>query len=272
MFDSPTRWRLVMEYDGADFVGWQVQPEGRSVQGVLEEALEGLFVEPIRAYASGRTDAGVHAVEQVVGFDAQVDRSPREVRDGLNALLPEDVAVVCAEVAEPGFDPRRWVVAKRYRYTWLDRASRSPLRRNRAWHVRGSLDAEAMDAAARLLGGRHDFSSFRAAGCGAAHPVRLVKDIAVVRRDDEVHLGVVGHGFLRHMVRIIAGTLLEVGQGRHPSGWVGEVLAARDRSAAGRTAPPHGLTLVSVSYGTGPPAYGDGSPEVTPAGTAGAGS
>jgi len=254
MSDPPTRWRLVLEYDGSGFVGWQVQPEGRSVQGVLEAALEGLFLEPIRAYPSGRTDAGVHAVAQVVAFDARVDRSPREVRDALNAVLPEDVAVVHAERAEPDFDPRRWVEAKRYRYTWLERAARSPLRRGRAWHVRGPLDVEAMDEGARLLVGRHDFSSFRAAGCTAAHPVRLVKDIAVVRRGDEVHLDVDGHGFLRHMVRIIAGTLLDVGRGRHPSAWVGEVLDARDRSAAGKTAPAHGLTLLSVSYRNGAPA------------------
>jgi tRNA pseudouridine38-40 synthase len=252
---SPTRWRLVMEYDGADFLGWQVQPGGRTVQGVLEEALEQLFLEPVRAYPSGRTDAGVHAIEQVVAFDARVERSPREVRDALNALLPDDVAVVRAERAEPDFDPRRWVEAKQYRYTWVDRPSRSPLRRDRAWHVRGPLDVEAMDAATHLLVGRHDFTSFRAAGCTAAHPVRLVKDMAVVRRDDEVHLDVVGHGFLRHMVRIIAGTLLEVGRGRRPPGWVGEVLAACDRSGAGRTAPPQGLTLLSVSYGAGPPAH-----------------
>lgn len=251
----PTRWRLVLEYDGASFVGWQIQPEGRTIQGVVEEALARLFGEAIRVHPSGRTDAGVHAEGQVAHFDAHVQRTPREVRDALNAFLPEDVAVVDAAQAPGGFDARRWVVSKRYRYTWLDRPARSPLSRRRAWHVRGPLDAVAMDQGARALLGRHDFSSFRASGCTAKHPVRLVQRIAVAREGDAVHLDVDGHGFLRHMVRIVAGTLVVVGQGKKPPPWVAEVLEARRRDAAGRTAPAHGLTLVAVTYGDGPPAH-----------------
>lgn len=253
----PTRWRVVLEYDGGGFVGWQLQPAGRTVQGVVEQALAGLFGEAIRVHPSGRTDAGVHALGQVAHFDAHVARTAREVRDALNATLPDDVAVVEAAPAPDGFDARRWVESKRYRYAWLDRPARSPLRRDRAWHVRGPLDVAAMDEAARALLGRHDFTSFRAQGCSAKHPVRLVKGIAVTRRGDEVHLDVDGHGFLRHMVRIVAGTLVVVGQGKKPPGWVAEVLAARSREAAGRTAPAHGLTLVAVAYGDGPPDHAD---------------
>jgi len=252
---APTRWRLVIEYDGADFVGWQLQASGRSVQGVVEEAVAKLFGEAIRLHPSGRTDAGVHALGQVAHFDALVTRSPREVREALNSFLPDDVAVVDASVAPEGFDARRWVVSKRYRYTWVDRPARSPLRRDRAWHVRGPLDAAVMDEAARALLGRHDFSSFRAAGCSAKHPNRWIGGIAVTRDGDEVRLDVDGHGFLRHMVRIVAGTLVVVGQGRKPPSWVAEVLAARTREAAGKTAPAHGLTLVAVHYGDGPPAH-----------------
>ena len=244
-----TRWKLTLEYDGADFCGWQLQPEQRSVQGVVERALETLFGEPVRVHPSGRTDAGVHALAQVAHFDAAVQRTPREVRDATNSMLPPDVAVVGAERVPDDFDARHWALSKRYRYRWIDRPARSPLRRRRAWHLRGPLDAVAMDAAAQHLVGQHDFSSFRASGCTADHPVRVVREIHVRRQGDEVDLHARGHGFLRHMVRIVAGTLTEVGLGRRPVEWVGEVLRARHRPAAGRTAPARGLTLLAVEYG-----------------------
>ncbi len=247
-----TRWRLVVEYDGAELVGWQVQPEGRSVQALLEAAAAAVVGHPVHVAGAGRTDAGVHALGAVAAFDTAVSRSARAVRDGLNAHLPDDVAVVDAVEAPPDFDPRRWIRHKRYRYTFLDRRARSPLRRGRAWHVRARLDEAAMAAAVAALVGEHDFSSFRAAGCAAAHPVRWVQDARVSRDGAEVHLDVVGHGFLRHMVRIIAGTLVEVGLGRQAPGWMAEVLASRSRSAAGRTAPAHGLTLIESVVGNGP--------------------
>lgn len=252
------RFRLVLEYDGADFAGWQLQPGVRTVQGVLEEGLEVLFREPVRAHPSGRTDAGVHALRQVAHFDAALARTPEEVLKALNGLLPPDVAVVEAAEVPPEFDARRWAHAKTYRYTWLDRPARSPLRRRHVWHVRGPLDVRAMNSAARSLVGRHDFSSFRASGCTAEHPVRHLAAATVRRHGDEVHLEVRGTGFLRHMVRILAGTLLEVGVGKRPASWVVGVLRAQDRTAAGRTAPAYGLTLVDIEYGEQAPEWHGG--------------
>ncbi len=249
---TPVRWKLVLEYDGATFAGWQLQPRQRTVQGVLEDALARLFGEAIRVHPSGRTDAGVHATGQVVHFDATTPRTPEQVRAALNALLPDDVAVRSAALAPADFDARRWAVRKRYRYRWLDHPSRSPLRRGVAWHVRGPLDAAAMHEAAQVLLGRHDFTSFRATGCTAAHPIRVVLSATVSRDGDEVRLDVEGHGFLRHMVRIIAGTLTPIGQGRKPPSWMREVRDARDRAAAGRTAPAHGLLLVGVEHADAP--------------------
>lgn len=248
--DAPVvRFRLVVEYDGRSFVGWQVQPDGPSIQGELARAAEAVVGHPVRIAGSGRTDAGVHALGQVAAFDTTSARTPRAIRDGMNAHLPDAVSVVDAEVAPSDFDPRRWVLRKHYRYTWLDRRSRSPLRADRSWHVRDALDVAAMQAAADQLVGRHDFSAFRAVGCQAAHAERFVESLTLVRVGEELRLDAVGNGFLRHMVRIIAGTLTEVGLGRRPAAWVGTVLAGRDRSAAGRTAPAHGLTLVRVEHG-----------------------
>ena len=243
------RWRLDLEYDGAPFAGWQLQPNAPTVQGALEVALERMFGHPVRlASAAGRTDTGVHAALQVCVFDSEVARPPHGVRDGLNALLPPEIACLDARPVPDGWDPRHAPHTKTYRYTWVARPARSPLRRERAWHVRAPLDVAAMDAAAAQLVGAHDFSSFRAQGCTAAHPLRTVVAARVAPAGDEVRLTIRGTGFLRHMVRILAGTLLEVGRGARPPSWVGDVLAARDRAAAGRTAPPHGLLLEDIAY------------------------
>ncbi len=242
------RWRLDLEYDGAPFAGWQIQPGRPTVQGALEEAVAALFGVDARVCASGRTDAGVHAEHQVASFVTPVERPARAVRDGLNAHLPPAIAVVRAEKVPLEFDPRRQVKTKVYRYTWLDRPARSPFLARRAWHLRTRLDVAAMDEAARFLAGTHDFEAFRAQGCQADHAIRTIGPLKVAREGDTVSLRVMGHGFLRHMIRIIAGTLTEVGQGRRPASWVREVLQGRDRTRAGRTAPPHGLTLEAVHY------------------------
>ncbi len=254
-----TRFKIVVEYHGARFVGWQVQPNGRSVQATLDAAAEKLVGHPVRVMGSGRTDSGVHALGQVAAFDTDATRTPRELVLGMNALLPDDVSVVSAEVVPAEFDPRRWAFAKRYRYAFLDREARSPMACDRSWFVRGRLDHEAMDVAARTLSGTHDYTSFRAAGCGAATAVRTIDGFEVERSGDLVLLHARGHGFLRHMVRIVAGTLTEVGLGRRPVEWPAEVLATRDRSRAGRTAPAHGLTLMSVQHGNGRRDYGEAS-------------
>jgi tRNA pseudouridine38-40 synthase len=233
-------------------VGWQVQPGGRSIQAVVEAALAKMAGHPVVVTASGRTDSGVHALAQVISFDLLVDRPAHSVRDGMNAHLPDDVACVDAARAPEGFDARRWVLRKRYRYAWLDRRARSPWWDGTTWHHSRRLDAEAMDRAAQALVGRHDFTAFRAAGCGAAHAVRTIERASVRRDGDRVLFDVEGNGFLRHMVRIIAGTLTDVGLGARGEDALALAITARTRAEAGRTAPARGLTLMEVVYGDGP--------------------
>jgi len=243
-----TRWRLDLEYDGADFAGWQLQPGERTIQGVLEAALEVICGHPVRVGAAGRTDAGVHALQQVACFQTSTPRMPREMVGGLNANLPEDVVVVTARPVPDAFDPRRSPHVKCYRYRWLVSDGRRPLRRRAVWQVRCALDAERMDAAVQALIGEHDFSSFRASGCTAKHPRRIVEAARVFAREDEVLLELEGRAFLRYMVRNIAGTLYDVGRGRCGVDHLATVLEARDRGRAGRTAPPQGLVLAWIRY------------------------
>ncbi|HLL85320.1 MAG TPA: tRNA pseudouridine(38-40) synthase TruA, partial [Longimicrobium sp.] len=237
-------------------VGWQVQPNGRSIQAALEEALHKLLGEPARAMAAGRTDAGVHALGQVVCFDTQRTLPEKAYWRGLNGFLPQDIAVVDAvEVAED-FDPRRWSLGKRYRYRISNRRSRSPLRRRTHWELFGPLELGPMREGARFLLGRHDFSAFRAADCEARHPVREVTSLTVDGvAGDEFVLEVTGSAFLKHMVRNIAGSLVEVGRGKRSAAWMREVLESKDRTKCGPTAPAHGLTMVEVFYGVGRPAH-----------------
>jgi len=250
------RLKLTIEYDGTGFVGWQVQPNGRSVQEVMERAVAELLGAPHPVAAAGRTDSGVHAEGQVVSFATERSLPLKAYVKGLNSLLPQDLAVVRAEVVADDFDPRRWSLGKRYRYRVLNRPTRSPLHRYTHWQLYGPLDVDAMRAAAVHLVGRHDFSAFRAANCEAAHAVRELRSLTVSGSPGgEVILEVNGTAFLKHMVRNLAGTLVEVGKGKQPAGWVAEVLQAGDRRRAGPTAPPHGLVLVEVFYGEGAPAH-----------------
>jgi len=246
------RVRLTLEYDGTDFVGWQLQPNGRSVQAVLESALAELLGAPVSADAAGRTDAGVHALGQVVAFDAPRALPGKAYLRGLSSLLPPDVAVVAAEEVPDDFDPRRWATGKRYRYLISRRPGRSPLLRRTHWELFASLDVEAMRSAAPALLGPHDFSSFRAANCEAPHPRRTLRELGLHEDGDVLRIEVEGTAFLKHMVRNVVGSLVEVGRGKRPPEWIAEVLAAKDRTLAGPTAPAHGLTLVAVTYGNGP--------------------
>jgi len=246
------RVKLTLEYDGTEFVGWQVQPNGRSVQAVVEGALAQLLGEPVRVAVAGRTDSGVHALGQVAAFSAPRALPLKAYAMGLNGHLPPDVAVVAAEEVPDGFDPRRWSLGKRYRYLISNRRGRSPLRRRTHWELFAPLDAEAMRAGARALVGRHDFSAFRAADCQAPHAVREVRALEVAAEGDVLLVEVEGTAFLKHMVRNLVGSLVEVGKGRQPAGWVAEVLASKDRTLAGPTAPAHGLCLVEVKMGGGP--------------------
>ena len=171
-------------------------------------------------------------------------------------MLPDDIAIVSVEPVGIDFEPRFWSRSKCYRYTWFERPSRSPLRRNTVWHVTEPLNVQEMHKAAQTLLGEHDFSSFRASGCQAQNAIRRIKEISVSRTDGTyVHLDVHGHGFLRHMVRIVAGTLYEVGRNKRDTLWVESVLKARDRTKAGRTAPARGLSLVEIQYGEGLPEW-----------------
>jgi tRNA pseudouridine38-40 synthase len=248
------RVKLVLEYDGTRYVGWQVQTNGRAIQAELQEALGKLLGAPMEVMAAGRTDSGVHATGQVVCFDTERTLPLKAYWRGLNGLLPEDIAVVQAEEMPPEFDPRRWSRGKRYRYRVSNRRSRSPLRRHTHWEVYAPLQVEAMARAARHLLGRHDFSAFRASDCQAAHAVRELRRLEVEgTSEDAVSFVVEGTAFLKHMVRNLVGTLVEVGKGRQPEAWVAEVLALRDRTKAGPTAPPQGLVLEEVFYGEGPP-------------------
>jgi len=246
------RVRLTVEYDGTDFVGWQRQPNGRSVQEVLEKALAELLGAAVPTAAAGRTDAGVHALGQVVAFDAPRALPSKAYVRGLSDLLPGDLAVVEAEEVPAEFDPRRWATGKRYRYLISRRQVRAPLLRRTHWEVFSALDVDAMQAAAPPLLGTHDFSSFRAADCEAPHPRRTLRELDVQTVGAILRIEVEGTAFLKHMVRNIVGSLVEVGRGRRAPAWIGEVLAARDRTRAGPTAPAHGLTLVEVTYGHGP--------------------
>jgi tRNA pseudouridine38-40 synthase len=240
--------KLTLEYDGARFVGWQVQPDGRSVQEELEKAAAKLCGEAVRITGAGRTDAGVHARGQVASLRVLKQLPLAAWTAGLNALLPEDLACVRAEEAPEGFDARRWARGKRYIYCILQTPVRSPLRRGRAWEIRRPLDVEAMVAAAPQLVGRHDFSALRAADCPARTTVREIRQLSVAREGTGIEIAVTATAFLKHMVRNIVGTLVEVGHGRRSPDSLAALLETRDRKLAGPTAPPQGLILDEVYY------------------------
>jgi len=238
----------VLEYDGTDFAGWQQQTKGRTVEAELKRALREITGLDLTVYAAGRTDAGAHAEGQVANFHTDGRMSPQRLMAALNARLPEDVAVLAAVEVPEDFHSRYSARWRRYRYRYLDRAARPALERSRCWHVRGPLDVAAMSRSAKALIGKHDWTSYCSAAEPAASRVREMRSATVTRHGDFVELELVGEGFLRGLVRSIAGALAEVGLGRRPPEWVGEVLRARDRRRAPRTAPARGLTLVEVIY------------------------
>jgi len=240
--------KVVLEYDGREFAGWQQQAHGRTVEAELKRALRSITGQELKVYAAGRTDAGAHAEGQVVSFQTEGQITPRRLVAALNAKLPDDVAVLSAEEVSDTFHARYSARWRRYRYRYLDRPSRPALERGRCWQVRGPLDVDAMTKAAKALVGKHDWTSY----CSASEPpdarVREMRSARVFRHGDMVELELVAEGFLRGLARSIAGALAEVGRGRRPPEWVGEVLDARDRRQAARTAPAGGLTLVEVIY------------------------
>ncbi len=242
------RLKLVLEYDGTVYHGWQVQPGLDTIQGRLEAALSRLAGLPVHAMGAGRTDAGVHALGQVASCTIDVRLDDRALQRALNANLPRDIVVREVAPAPAEFDARRSARWKTYRYTILRRAERSALEGRYSLHVPYAVDMEAMAAAGRCLVGTHDFSAFRAGTCGAATPIRTVSRAAWRAEGDVWRFEIVGNAFLQHMVRIVVGTLLDVGRGRRDPGDLQQILASRDRRRAGKTAPAHGLCLVAVEY------------------------
>jgi tRNA pseudouridine38-40 synthase len=239
----------VLEYDGTDFAGWQRQAKGRTVEAELRKAIRSVTGQDVTVYAAGRTDAGAHAEGQVANFHTDGGIPPPRLMAALNARLPDDVAVLSAEEVEDGFHARYSARWRRYRYRYLDRPARPALDRGRCWHMRsGRLREASMARAAKALVGKHDWTSFCSASEPARDRTRDMRSATVVRRGDFVELELVAEGFLRGLVRSIAGALAEVGRGDRPPEWVGEVLRARDRRKAPRTAPAGGLTLMEVVY------------------------
>ncbi len=263
--DETRSFRLVLEYDGAGFEGWQTQAgprPSRTVQGVLTEAVESVTGETPRVRGAGRTDAGVHAAAQVASLHVATALPPERLQAALNARLPDDVAVRgCGEVA-PGWDALKAARGKHYRYAIWNGLHRSPLRTATTWWVREALDLAAMGQAARTFEGRHDFAAFQAAGSSVKTTTRMVTRCEIGgEARGEIRLEVEGEGFLRHMVRNLAGTLVEIGRGRWPVERAGEILASLDRGQAGPTAPAPGLCLMRVDDD------GGASPAGMPAGT-----
>jgi len=244
-----TRYKLTLEYDGTPFAGWQRQASGPSVQAALEDAVFAFCAERVTVFGAGRTDSGVHALGQVAHFDISKDTDTGTVRDALNYYLGDvPVAVLVVEVVGGDFDARRSASARAYRYRILNRRPPPVLEKSRVWWVPGHLDAAAMHVAAQVLVGHHDFTTFRAALCQAKSPCRTLDRLDVVRHGAEVHIHAEARSFLHHQVRNMAGTLRLVGNGKWTADNVRRVLRARDRSAAGATAPAAGLTLMEVRY------------------------
>jgi tRNA pseudouridine38-40 synthase len=243
------RYRLLIEYDGGPFVGWQVQAGGLSVQGVITQAIAAFADEAVSVNGAGRTDAGVHALGQVAHVDLARDWRADRVRDALNAQLrPHPVAVLAVDKVADAFDARFSAKKRHYLYRIVNRRADLALERNRAWRVPRPLDAPAMHQAAQGLTGRHDFTTFRAADCQAKSPVKTLDRLDVERSGDEVRVHASARSFLHHQVRSMVGSLVPVGEGKRSAKDLAAALAARSRQACGPVAPPEGLYLVGVDY------------------------
>ncbi|MBK1694069.1 tRNA pseudouridine(38-40) synthase TruA [Chromatium weissei] len=246
---SFNRIALGVEYDGTAFRGWQTQqPEVRTVQSCLETALAQVANHAVTVHAAGRTDAGVHAVEQIVHFDTTAQRSERAWMLGTNVNLPPDIAVRWAQPMDSSFHARFSAIARHYRYQIQMAETRSALQRDRAVWIHADLDAERMRRAAVALVGEHDFSSFRAVACQAKSPIRRVHYLNITEQHRILTLHIGANGFLHHMVRNIAGVLLAIGRGQAEVEWTTQLLALRDRKQGGVTAPPQGLYFIRADY------------------------
>lgn len=253
-----TTFRITIGYDGTNYVGWQRQANGLSIQALIEDALRALDGRDVTVTGAGRTDAGVHALGQVATCTIARELKPDVLVRALNGHLPQAVRVLAAEEVPPSFHPRFGAGAKTYRYRLWNSDVMNPFERAYAWHVPGPLDIAAMHAAARLVEGRHDFAAFQATGSSVVTTQReiFVSTVSTVVDTEGKAISpgelivyeVTGTGFLRHMVRIIVGSLIEIGRGRRPVEWIAGAIASHHRASAGPTAPPHGLFLVRVDY------------------------
>jgi tRNA pseudouridine38-40 synthase len=243
------RFKLLIEYDGTPFVGWQAQDNGVSAQGAIAAAVTAFSGEAASVQGAGRTDAGVHALGQVAHVDLAKDWDTDTVRDALNFhLRPQPIAVLSAERVAEDFDARFSATKRHYLYRVVNRRADLALEANRAWRVGRRLDAEAMHSAAQRLVGRHDFTTFRAAECQAKSPVKTLDRLNVTRSGEELHVTAVARSFLHHQVRSMVGSLVHVGEGKWSNDDLAAALAARDRARCGQVAPPQGLYLVRVEY------------------------
>ncbi|WP_425397773.1 tRNA pseudouridine(38-40) synthase TruA [Aeoliella sp.] len=247
------RWlKLTVAYDGTAYAGWQIQPAQPTVQSTLMQAWQAITGEEVTLTASGRTDAGVHALGQVVGLRTNTALECERLVQALNAKLPEDVVVTQVETAPAGFHATHDALRKLYRYQIHNSRVRPLMDRRYRWHLPQTLDVSAMQAAADLMVGRHDFACFETTGSERSSTVRTLTHVEVGQggaEGEKIDIDVEGDGFLYNMVRGIAGTLVEVGRGAREPQWISEVLASRDRRTAGPNAPAHGLVLVRVTYG-----------------------
>jgi tRNA pseudouridine38-40 synthase len=239
---------LGVEYDGSDFCGWQSQPGRRSIQSELEKALSKIANQAVSVTCAGRTDAGVHALEQIVHFDVTVQRDDTAWLLGGNSYLPDDIRILWVRRVEHDFHARYSALARLYRYVIHNRPVKPALGGNQVTWCYHPLDAGLMGLASQHLVGNHDFSSFRAKGCQSKSPFRQVHFVDVSRNDDKVIISICANAFLHHMVRNIAGVLMDIGVGKHRPDWTLQLLAAKRRELGGITAPPSGLYLESVYY------------------------
>ena len=237
-----------LEYDGSRFLGWQIQAQEPTVQASVQRALSAVADQDVSVTASGRTDAGVHAIEQVFHFDTDAQREERSWILGMNSHLPGGISGLWIRTIAEDFHARFSALSRRYRYVILNRRVRPALDNKRVTWCRQPLDAEVMNRAAQVLVGEHDFTSFRATACQARHPLREVHEISVRRNGAFVFLDITANAFLYHMVRNIAGSLMAIGRGEHSDRWIKDVLETRDRDSAGVTAPADGLYFVKASY------------------------
>lgn len=245
--------KLTIEYDGTNYVGWQIQPSGRSIQGELTKALRRMTGEENHIIGSSRTDAGVHALGQVAHFRTNTMIPPTGFMRGINSLLDDDISVIAAREAEDGFHAQKGARSKLYRYVILNSDAPSALLARRCWHIREKLDIKAMQEAAKCLVGEHDFKSFQAAGSSARDAFRRINSIVIKKGRYQDHAGAIyidisGNGFVYHMVRNVVGTLVRIGKGRIPPSEMERILKARERKRAGATAPARGLYLAKVTF------------------------